>query len=80
MKTKYNISYCDLGVPFQDSGAFRSYELSASGDSLGELIEDATISEIDQDGGELNTYGYAECSTNVLSAVDYQISKLVQGD
>lgn len=68
MKVKYNID-TDLNVDYRDSGRFRSYQLSAAGDSLEDLLEDITIAEVDQDGGELDCYGIEEASRDVQKAV-----------
>lgn len=54
-----------LGIMYQDEGPWRSYELVASGTTLEELIEDATISEVDQDGGELACYGLDNCGGEI---------------
>lgn len=47
----------ELGISYQDIGPWRSYHFNTSGDSLQELIDNAVVSEIDQDGGELDCYG-----------------------
>lgn len=60
---KYSID-TELGIEYQDAGPWRSYHLYASGDSIQELIEDSSISEIDQDGGELDCYGINETYKN----------------
>ena len=62
---KYNID-SDIGIDWQDSGQWRSFNLYATGDSMKELIEEACISEIDQDGGELNSYGLEHASNEVF--------------
>ena len=66
MKVKYSIQYKDLEIDYQDSGIWRSYELSASGNTLEEMLEDATISEIDQDGETLDCYGIEEVRLGVF--------------
>lgn len=52
---KYNIE-CDTGYPHEDCGRWRSYELVASGNTKEELLADAHIFEVDQDGGSLGDY------------------------
>jgi hypothetical protein len=47
----------ELATEHRDCGPWRSYELLAAGDTLEELLADATITEIDQDGGEIKSYG-----------------------
>lgn len=54
-----------LDSDFQDSGPFRSYELIARGNSIEELLKDAWIFEIDQDGGECSDYELSK-ATNRL--------------
>lgn len=54
---KYNFDG-DSGYEHRDAGPWRSYEISFYGDTLEECLEEATITEIDQDGGELDCYGY----------------------
>jgi hypothetical protein len=48
----------DMDISYQDAGPWRSYHLDTYGNSVEELCENATIAEIDQDGGELDCYGY----------------------
>ncbi len=61
---KYGVD-TNLDTDYQDEGPWRSYTLSAYGDSLEELIADACISEVDQDGGELNTYSLEDAPNDV---------------
>lgn len=74
---KYNINDEDLGVNYQDSGPWRSYSLDAHGDSASEMVEEATISETDQDGGTLDCYGIADCSKLVEERVLNMIEELI---
>lgn len=73
---KYNID-TDLGIDYRDSGRWRSYQLYASGNSEAELMEDATISEIDQDGGDLATYGLEDASNEVHAACIREIARII---
>ncbi len=77
--SKYNIDVQDLGVDFADDGAWRSYGMSTSGDSLQELLSEAVIYETGQDGGELNSYsldnGNSQLERAALVAIeDYLLS------
>jgi hypothetical protein len=63
-----SIDNVDLGVEHQDSGQFRSYELSTHGASEEEMIKNATVSEVDQDGGEIKSYGLDKASNEVEAA------------
>ena len=47
----------DLGIEYQDAGPWRSYHLVAQGATYQELLDDAVIAEVDQDGGDLRYYG-----------------------
>lgn len=69
--SKYGID-TDLGVSYQDIGPWRSYQLTAYGDSFNELLEDASISEIDQDGGELAGPYPLEDATNEVHEIAIQ--------
>lgn len=69
-KKKYEIDCDDVGVDFADEGRWRSYALAARGNTLEELMKDATISEIDQDGGEIRCYGLDDASGPVSDAVE----------
>jgi len=46
----------DFGPDYQDSGSWRSYDLESYGSTRQELIENAGISETDQDGGTIDSY------------------------
>ena len=59
----------NLDVSYGDIGQWRSYHLDTSGDNLKELLDNANISEIDQDGGDIDNYGLNECSTEVENEV-----------
>jgi len=69
-KPKYIIDIPDLGVVYEDAGPWRSYTMVTWGDNYSDLIDNADISEVDQDGGELATYDYGECTGEVALAVE----------
>jgi hypothetical protein len=58
----------DLEVMYQDSGAWRSYALATFGETVDQLVENASIYEIDQDGGELNSYDLGDASGEVYDS------------
>ena len=58
----------DLEVFYQDVGPWRSYSLSTSGISISELVENGWIFEIDQDGGELDSYALEDAPNDVIKA------------
>jgi hypothetical protein len=55
----------DLDIHYQDEGPWRSYRLTARGSSFGELIDDAGIEEIDQDGGTLRCYSILDAEKEI---------------
>lgn len=65
---KYMIDESDLGIEYQDEGPWRSYGITSYGDSLQELLMEATVYETDQDGGELNCYSIYDSSNEVEKA------------
>ena len=76
----YNIDESDLGVDYQDAGPWRSYGLESSGETIEELINNATIYETDQDGGELDCYSINDAESNVHKAAKACLDKLIEGD
>lgn len=64
-KYKVDISVDDLGIMYQDAGPWRSYALEAYGDTEEEVLDNAYIYEIDQDGGELNCYNVSSANSEV---------------
>lgn len=62
----------EMGVSFQDAGPWRSYHIETSGDSLYEMLDNATVSEVDQDGGTLDAYELRE-STSQIQNVGFRI-------
>lgn len=57
-KKLYQIDDQEIDVGYQDCGPFRSYRLDSFGNSLEEMLDNATIAEVDQDGGELDCYDF----------------------
>ena len=58
-----------LGDDTNDRGIWYSIELDTYGETREELLENATISYVDQDGGELDTMGiddYQEIVENII--------------
>lgn len=55
----------EMGVSYQDSGQWRSFHLETSGDSLSEMLDNATVSEVDQDGGTIDAYDLREASSQI---------------
>jgi hypothetical protein len=68
---KYYIPRGEIsGVEFADEGQWRSYEVDqVLSNSLSEAVEDLTISEVDQDGGEITCYGFVDAPYDVQTAV-----------
>lgn len=58
---RYYMPDSDLETEWRDAGPWRSYHVSeCAAETLKEFFEELTISEIDQDGGDLDVYGYAD--------------------
>ena len=47
----------ELAYEYRDAGPWRSYSMETEGHHHHDLIDNCTIAEIDQDGGELDCYG-----------------------
>ena len=75
MKDKVYFEFEDLEIEYRDSEQWRSYSFSCSGNSLGSCLSDVTVSETDQDGGELGCYGFDEAS----SEAQEKIVKAIEG-
>lgn len=75
--SKYGID-TDVGISYQDEGPWRSYQLTASGDSLEELLADASISEIDQDGGDLDHYPLEDATNEIQDEATKLLEELVK--
>jgi len=46
----------EMGVEYRDEGVWRSYILNVSGNLQDDLGANASVTEVDQDGGEITTY------------------------
>lgn len=57
-KEKIDFDYLD----YKNDGLWRSYHLTAEGNTLAQLLENAEISEIASDGEVLDRYSLFECS------------------
>ena len=68
----------DLKTEFRDCGLWRSYWLYANGSSFDALCDDATISEIDQDGGEIASYGLGDASNELRDEVESLVKAKVR--
>jgi len=60
--------YEPTGVAHRDSGPYRDYQLDTFGMTLQELIDNANIEEVDQDGGTLAYRPLEEYSTEIYDA------------
>lgn len=60
----------ELPIDYQDAGPWRSYELETYGYDYAELLDNASISAIDQDGGELYTNSFDAVETEIQDAVE----------
>lgn len=68
--SKYHVSGLVLGEG--DNAMFSVYELETHGDTREELLANATVSETDQDGGEMGCWGHDDfdCPEMIERAVD----------
>lgn len=70
IRHKYYMEDDYLGVDYQDAGPWRSYHVSdAIGDSIKGVIEQLTVAEVDQDGGELDCYGFDDSPCEVQTEI-----------
>lgn len=68
MNNKHYLINEDTGVNYQDIPPWRSYTLYTEGYNWEELVKEAWIEEVDQDGGTIADYPLAEASDEVLAA------------
>lgn len=66
-----------LKYEFQDAGPWRSYSLDSQGDNLEELLNNATISEIDEDGGTIRFYSLDEANNKLYDEALEIITQIV---
>jgi hypothetical protein len=67
------ITIDDLNIDYRDEGPWRSYSLYTFGDTFSEMLMNAAITEVDQDGGELSTYGLSDAPSDVQERVEQLI-------
>lgn len=69
-KWRFFIPDGDIGISFEDEGAWRAYEISgAQGNTEEEFFASITIMEVCQDGGELSCYAFDEAPSEVQRAI-----------
>lgn len=74
---EYGCENVDLGPG--DRHYFTNYELTAYGNSYAELLVNATITEIDQDGGEVgDTIGIEDAPHDIAEAAINHLKRLVE--
>ena len=71
-----NIETDDLGVSYEDCGAWRSYSAHTQGETVTELLENCMIVEIDQDGGDIAGYPLCDATGEVAKAAERWIDVL----
>lgn len=72
---RVEIDGLNLDVDYRDIGQWRCYELFTSGNTLNECVDNATIYEIDQDGGEITNYDLGNAEDEVYEASLEEIKK-----
>lgn len=65
----------DLGISIEDDGPWRGLYLSTEGENLVELVLNATITEVDQDGGDHNVHCLEDANSKVQRVVSLLISE-----
>lgn len=72
-----------LPTEWQDSGPWRSFELTTSGADLDECISKGYIAVIDQDGGEIDSYSLEDGPNDVLkdsiAVIERELLKMKKG-
>ena len=65
--TKSQTMQVDVELPteYRDSGQWRSYRLTSFGRTLQQLVREAAIEEVDQDGGTIAYYGLEDAPRDV---------------
>lgn len=75
-KWLYNLPDGDLGIEYADDGMWRSYEiLNAFGNNREEFLTNLIITEIGQDGDELDCYGYSDAPSDVIETINHYLAK-----
>ncbi len=74
-KYKYSIEDAEMQTEYCDAGPWRSYRLDTHGNSLHECLVNATITAVDQDGGELYTESLVACGDPLWSEAEKKINK-----
>lgn len=77
---RYVIDDDDIGIDYRDCGPWRSYRMDSYGDTREELIANATIAEVDQDGGELDCYGLADAPNDVYERCEQIIDQEIESE
>lgn len=73
----YNIDITDIGIDWQDAGPWRSYGVESYGDTVADVMANAVIYELDQDGGELNCYALYDANMDVREAAKKAILEAI---
>lgn len=73
----YQIDITDIGISWQDAGLWRSYGVESYGDTVADVMANAVIYELDQDGEELNCYGLYGANTDVREAAKRAILEII---
>lgn len=69
----------ELSIDFCDEGPWRSYLLITEGYDFDQLTAEAYISEIDQDGGELDSYSIDDAPSDVGECAIELIKSIMGG-
>lgn len=75
MRTGIKTESLDLDIDYRDDGPWRSYELTTHGETVEQASDNASITEVDQDGGEIKTTGLDDCTDQVVMRAELAIVK-----
>lgn len=73
-----HVAVLDIGIDYADAGQWRSYGFETFGMNKKELLDNCTVFETDQDGGELNSYSLDKASNPVYDQVKRILQKKME--
>jgi hypothetical protein len=69
----------EMGVEYRDAGPWRHYELSTYGDNVEQMIDNAEVSSVDQDGGDIgNSKPLSDTSREIEACGEEMIRDFVE--
>ncbi len=76
-ESRSGFSICSLatGITIEDEGPYLEWCLDAEGDSLWDLLENASLTQVDQDGGDHRTQALSEFSEPNYSTIERMVAR-----